>query len=84
MSAFDRNRPLRLILPRCHSCHRYVITWLHAIIFGALGAAGMFPLRRLRCDEHGVHESDLRKGASVIAQGSKGAYSSRLFLASLR
>lgn len=41
MYAFDRNRPLRLILPRCHSCHRYVITWLHAILFGALGAAGI-------------------------------------------
>jgi hypothetical protein len=41
MFAFDRNRPLRLILPRCHACHRYVMTWLHAIIFGALAAAGI-------------------------------------------
>ena len=41
MSVFDRDRPLRLILPRCHSCHRYVITWLHALIFGALAAASI-------------------------------------------
>ena len=39
MFAVDRNRPLRLILPRCHACHRYVVTWLHAIIFGVLAAA---------------------------------------------
>lgn len=41
MFAFDRDRPLRLILPRCHACHRYLITWLHAIILGALAAAGI-------------------------------------------
>ena len=39
MSTFDRNRPLRLILPRCHSCHRYVVTWLHAVILGILATA---------------------------------------------
>lgn len=44
ISAFDRDRPLRMILPRCHACHRYVVTWLHAIIFGALAAAGIILL----------------------------------------
>jgi hypothetical protein len=44
VSVFDRDRPLRLILPRCHACHRYVITWLHAVIFGALAAAGIILL----------------------------------------
>ena len=41
LSVFDRDRLLRLILPRCHACHRYVVTWLHALIFGALAAAGI-------------------------------------------
>ena len=41
MSVIDRDRPLRLILPRCHACHRYIITWLHALIFGALAAMGI-------------------------------------------
>jgi hypothetical protein len=44
MSTFDRNRPLRLILPRCHSCHRYVLTWLHAVIFGILATAAIILL----------------------------------------
>lgn len=47
MFAFDRERPLRLILPRCHACHRYVITWLHGLIFGALAAAGIVLLLEL-------------------------------------
>ena len=41
MFAFDAQRPLRLFLPRCRACHRYVITWLHAILLGVLAAAGI-------------------------------------------
>jgi hypothetical protein len=41
MFAWDARRPLRLILPRCHACHRYIITWLHAIVFGLLVMAGI-------------------------------------------
>jgi hypothetical protein len=44
MFTFDRHRPLRLFLPRCHSCHRYVVTWLHAVIFGLLAAAAIILL----------------------------------------
>ncbi|HEX8650069.1 MAG TPA: hypothetical protein VF708_04450 [Pyrinomonadaceae bacterium] len=44
MFAFDHDRPLRLILPRCHACHRYVVTWLHALILGLLVTAGIILL----------------------------------------
>ncbi len=41
MFVVDRDRPLRLILPRCRACNRYLITWLHAVIFGLLVTAAM-------------------------------------------
>jgi hypothetical protein len=44
MFAFDPNRPLRLILSRCHACHRYVVTWLHALFIGLLVTAGIILL----------------------------------------
>ena len=44
MFAFDPDRPLRLILPRCHACHRYVVTWLHALLLGLLVTAGIILL----------------------------------------
>ena len=31
-SVLDRRRPLRLLIPYCRACHRYLTRWWHIIV----------------------------------------------------